>query len=243
MTLVLTFIVNRAKIPVMTIALLRSASKLVSAKEQEEVILTYAVANNLVIERYATENSPVKKKLEDRPKLLDFLQSLTGGETLIIYDFWVLSRRIDELVKTLSCMMSKSVTLHLAKRALILRASDPAGALLGLLAELREEVRQEAPSVGRPKGSTSGSQFDNSRAEIIKRLCEGESVTRIAQALGVPRSSLNDYIVSRNLKEIAAKLASNQHSDPTAMPLSDSTEQECPLEDVLTQHNLKKGEA
>jgi response regulator of citrate/malate metabolism len=57
--------------------------------------------------------------------------------------------------------------------------------------------------IGRPKGSKSSSKFDVYINEIISFIKEKKSVSEMARTLGVSRSSLKDYIESRELKQVA----------------------------------------
>ena len=57
--------------------------------------------------------------------------------------------------------------------------------------------------IGRPKGSRSSSKFDKYINELLTYIKEGKSVSEMARILGVSRSSLKDYIESRELKQVA----------------------------------------
>jgi transposase-like protein len=57
--------------------------------------------------------------------------------------------------------------------------------------------------IGRPKGSKSSSKFDVYINEVLQYIREGKSVSEMARILGVSRSSLKDYIESRELKQVA----------------------------------------
>ena len=57
--------------------------------------------------------------------------------------------------------------------------------------------------IGRPKGSRSSSKFDPYLEQIINYIRADVSVSAMAREMGVSRSSLKDYIESRELKEVA----------------------------------------
>ena len=57
--------------------------------------------------------------------------------------------------------------------------------------------------IGRPKGSKSSSKFDKYISDIILLLKEKKSVSEMARILNVSRSSLKDYVESRELKQLA----------------------------------------
>ena len=58
--------------------------------------------------------------------------------------------------------------------------------------------------IGRPRGSKSSSKFDIYLEKIIQLLKDKKSVSEIARILDVSRSSLKDYIESRELKEVVS---------------------------------------
>jgi DNA-binding transcriptional regulator YiaG len=76
--------------------------------------------------------------------------------------------------------------------------------VLGLIDKLRQKMQNELKRViGRPKGSKSNSKFDKYADEIISFIREKKSVSEMARILNVSRSSLKDYIESRELKQVA----------------------------------------
>ena len=76
--------------------------------------------------------------------------------------------------------------------------------ILGLIDQLRQVLQDESKKViGRPKGSKSSSKFDKHINEIIKYIQAKKSVSEISRLLEVSRSSLKDYIESRELKQVA----------------------------------------
>jgi response regulator of citrate/malate metabolism len=75
--------------------------------------------------------------------------------------------------------------------------------VLGLIDQLRQVLQDDAKKgIGRPKGSKSSSKFDIHLEKIIDLLKQRHSVSEIARILGVSRSSLKDYVESRELKEV-----------------------------------------
>ena len=76
--------------------------------------------------------------------------------------------------------------------------------VLGLIDQLRQVMQGESKRViERPKGSKSSSKFDIYINEIIDFIKEKKSVSEMARLLKVSRSSLKDYIESRELKQVA----------------------------------------
>ena len=76
--------------------------------------------------------------------------------------------------------------------------------VLGLIDQLRKQMQDESKKViGRPKGSKSSSKFDVYINDILSYIKEKKSVSEMARLLNVSRSSLKDYIESRELKQVA----------------------------------------
>jgi DNA-binding NarL/FixJ family response regulator len=116
----------------------------------------------------------------------------------------VLSSNIEDVVQMLSCLMKNGIEIHLIKPSIVLNAQSDIIVALGLVDQLRQTIQLvEKKVIGRPKGSRSSSKFDPYLEEIIHMLREGSSVSEIARKLKVSRSSLKDYIESRELKEVA----------------------------------------
>ena len=98
-----------------------------------------------------------------------------------------------------------------------------------LLAMLREEAQERNKTIGRPKGSKSHSKFDIYHSQIVKSLSEGMSVSALARDLEVSRSSLKDYIESRNIKDLIATMGNYATQNATQNGL-DNVMLICPFE-------------
>lgn len=189
----------------MATILLKNLTDKVNILEQQNFLLSYARKNSISIEATELETSEHKKLLEDRMEFRGFLRSLNPNDTLLIYDFWVLSSRVDELVKICECLFQRNITLHVCSKKEILSANSSAFEVVSVLAKERQRDNDDKKTLGqgRPKGRMSQSKFDKYRSKVIAYLEEGYSVSKIADELGVRRTSLKDYINSRNLKVLA----------------------------------------
>lgn len=189
----------------MAVILLKNISENVNILEQQNSILAYAAKNRIPIERTEIETSDTSKVLEERTELKGFLRSLNHNMSVIIYDFWVISSDVGELVKVIKCFMERNITLHVYNKKEIIDVDMPPLTILTILAKERENKKEPKESLkrGRPVGRMSQSKFDQYRSQIISLLEEKTSVSKIAQVLGVSRTSLKDYINSRNLKTLA----------------------------------------
>ncbi len=195
---------------------LRSKSDRYSLAQQEKHIKDYMQRHGYEIGGVQIEVSPESKKLEEREEFRSFLHSLAKGDRLFVYDLRALSKRIGELVQILNCIYNHGITLVVTKYGVKIDEQTPASVLVSLLHQQREENRQAPAHSGRPKGSISKSKYDKYRERIIQMLKEGNSVTTIAKTLGVSRSSIRDYITSRELRQIARGGVEESH--PVQLP-------------------------
>ncbi|GIU01271.1 hypothetical protein TSL6_17770 [Sulfurovum sp. TSL6] len=169
---------------------------------QQSDILSFGLKKGLEIDKevveYATKNLP----LDAREEFEDFLQTMQEGNTVIVSSFYILSDKVEELIKVINCMLSHSVNLWIVDANLLMNKETNMVDIFPLLNALRKEEKEKTNQIGRPKGSKSSSKFDIHQRKIITFLSEGMSVSAIARELDVSRSSLKDYIESRGIKEL-----------------------------------------
>jgi DNA invertase Pin-like site-specific DNA recombinase len=127
---------------------------------------------------------------------------MQDGYTVIVSSLYILSDRVEELIKVINCMLSHNVNLWIVDKNMLMNKDTNMVDIFPLLNVLREEEKEKTKQIGRPKGSKSSSKFDVYQREIITYLREGMSVSAIARELDVSRSSLKDYIESRGIKEL-----------------------------------------
>ena len=187
----------------MIVSYIRSDKYFDGVYDQLNLINSYAKQKELVIEKEYIDQMSQNKKVDDRSNAIEFLRSLKNS-TLIVYDVWVLSSHIDDLVQMVSCQMKNGNRVHFVKPSVVIDRNRDVMVVLGLIDQLRQTLHNEAKkSIGRPKGSRSSSKFDKFHDNIIKYLKEKKSVSEMARTFNVSRSSLKDYIESRELKEVA----------------------------------------
>lgn len=170
--------------------------------EQLKLINGYADQKGMVIDEELVDQTSQNKRLSERNEVVRFFRSLQD-DTLIIYDTWTLSSNIEDVVQMFSCLLKNGMTIHLVKPGVVIDRKSDTMVVLGLIDQLRQVLQDDAKKgIGRPKGSKSSSKFDVHLEEIIELLKQRKSVSEIARRLGVSRSSLKDYIESRELKEV-----------------------------------------
>jgi len=187
----------------MTLAYIRPDKNFDAAGEQLQHINSYAISNNLTIDDEFIDYTSQNKLLHERINVTDYFQSKSKS-TLIIYDMWVLSTNVQDLVQMFSCLLKHEFSVHFIKQSVIMTRQSNVMLVLGLIDQFRQILENESKRViGRPKGSKSNSKFDKHIGEILTHIKENKSVSEIARTLGVSRSSLKDYIESRELKQVA----------------------------------------
>jgi len=187
----------------MVIAYIRPDKNFAPAHEQLQMINSYAVANNLTIDDEFVDYISQNKRLDDRSDVTRYFQSKTEA-TLLIYDVWVLTTNMEDLIQMFSCLLKNEFSVHFIKQSVIITQQSSVMVVLGLMDQLRQKLQSESKRViGRPKGSRSNSKFDVYINDIITFIQDGKSVSEMARILNVSRSSLKDYIESRELKQIA----------------------------------------
>jgi len=175
-----------------------------SITSQQNQILKYLMINSLNIDKKIIEVSSKLKKVSERIELQEILNTLKENDNLIIYHLKALSPRVGELINILTHLLSKSINIHVSFFNIKITKDTPSLELLEYIDSIREEnIAISSKKIGRPKGVLSKSKFDSEITNIILMLKDGFSVSEIARRLEVSRSSLKDYINSRNLKQLA----------------------------------------
>lgn len=169
---------------------------------QQSDILSFSLKKELKIDKEVVEYATKNLILDAREEFEDFLQTMQEGYTVIVSSLFILSDRVEELVKVINCMLSHSVNLWIVDSNILMNKETDMVDIFPLLNALRKEEKEKTKHIGRPKGSKSSSKFDVYQREIIAFLREGMSVSAIARELEVSRSSLKDYIESRGIKEL-----------------------------------------
>ncbi len=186
----------------MVYAYMRQVPGFPHLSEQQSDILSFALRKELDIDKEVVEYATKNLLLDERKDFEAFLQTMQEGYTVIVSSMFVLSDKIEELIKVINCMLSHSVNLWIVDVNMLMNKETNMVEIFPLLDTLREEKKEKTNQIGRPKGSKSSSKFDIYQREIISLLSEGMSVSAVARELDVSRSSLKDYIESRGIKAL-----------------------------------------
>ncbi len=189
---------------IMVHAYIRSDKNFETAYEQLKFINLYAGQKNLTIDDEFIDQKSQNKRLDERDEVASYFKLGAGG-TLLVYDAWVLSTNMEDAVQMFSCLLKNSYEVHFVKQSVIITKESDVMLVLGLIDQLRQTLQDNSKkSIGRPKGSRSSSKFDRYHNEILSHIKANKSVSEIARLLHVSRSSLKDYIESRELKDFAS---------------------------------------
>jgi len=216
----------------MHIVLLKTRSDDSSMVIQQKQILKYAHHHDLKIDTTEIENSDPAQELEERKEFKGFLRSLSQNDHIIIFDLLTFSNNVEELVKIFECLLTRSISIHIADVNTCICIDSKPLILLDLLVKQRELNKQldKEKTQGRPKGRMSKSKFDIHRPYVIELLEKNTSISEIAKILNVSRTSLKDYVNSRGLKELVkAKFSLLKSSKQQPLTLKSSVAKECSL--------------
>ena len=216
----------------MNIVLLKNRSDDFPILIQQKQILKYTHHHDLKIDTTEIENSDPTLELEERKEFKGFLRSLSKYDHVIIFDLATFSDNVEELVKVFECLLTRSISIHIAEANICINTDSKPLVLLDLLVKQRELNKKldKEKTQGRPKGRMSKSKFDIHRPYIIELIEKNTSVSEIAKILNVSRTSLKDYINSRGLKELVkAKFSLLKSSKQQPLILNSTIAKECTL--------------
>lgn len=186
--------------------------------EQLKFVNAYKEKLEMSIKEEMVDHLSQNKRLSERESAVEFFRSLKD-DTLLVYDVWVLSTNIEDIIQMFSCLLKNNVEIHFIKQGIKINSQSDIMVVMGLIDQLRQWLQNESKKgIGRPRGSKSSSKFDSVLEQVVEMLKEGCNVSEISRVLGVSRSSLKDYIESRELKTLSNDLIhSNSNSDARAL--------------------------
>jgi DNA invertase Pin-like site-specific DNA recombinase len=189
----------------MVYAYLRQTSEQNSLSLQQQEILSYTLPKDIEIDKEVIEYSSINHPIEKRAEFEEFIQTLVDGDSIVVHQLVTLSSKIEEIIKLVNCMLTHNVNLYITSSKSLINRESKLVDIFPLMRDLDIEEREKRSQKGRPKGSRSPSKFDQYRSRIITLLKDGMRVSAISRELGVSRSSLKDYIESRELKGLIEK--------------------------------------
>lgn len=220
----------------MVVSYIRAEKNFENVIEQLKIVSAYCDRENLIIDKEMIDQTFQNKRITDRNDVVTLFRSL-HNDTLLVYDTWVLSINIEDVVQMLSCLLRNGIEIHFVKSGIVIDRQSDTMVVLGLIDQLRQTIQnEEKKEIGRPKGSKSASKFDFFLDQIITELKEGHNVSDIARLLNVSRSSLKDYIESRSLKELVRGMTlTRNNEDAEAMIIGTI---KCPAAESRIEENV-----
>jgi len=199
----------------MNIGYIRVSTEKQDVDNQELEITRYAMTKDLKIDQFIKMEISSRKNLKERK--IDELLNLSQDDNLIVSELSRLGRSTKEVLFMLDELKEKGVIVHLIKQNFIIdKTSTDAMSkllltLLASFAELERDLisqrtkealkskKQKGVILGRPKGSIGKSKLDGKETEIKDFLSKDISKTSISKLIGCDRSTLNNFIKSRDL--------------------------------------------
>ena len=211
----------------MVVSYIRPDKDFDNVYEQLKFVNAYADQMNLRVDTEMIDQLSQNKRLSERSNVVELFRSLKN-DTILLYDLWVLSTNIEDIVQMLSCLLKNNMELHIVKQGIKINPQSDIMVILGLVDQLRQIIQsEEKKGIGRPRGSKSVSKFDEHLETIVAALKKGNSVSEIARSMGVSRSSLKDYIESRELKTVVREvIASSTNAEARALMIQSI---QCPM--------------
>jgi len=187
----------------MAISYIRPDKYFDGAFEQLKSINAYAQASAIDISDEYVDHTSQNNTLDQRKDVVSFFKNHMNRD-LLISDAWVLSSTIQDLLQMFACLLKNEMRIHIVNSGVVIDKDSDVMLVLGIIDQLRQELEgREKKLIGRPKGSRSSSKFDPYLDQIIAFIRDNVSVSAMARKMNVSRSSLKDYIESRELKEVA----------------------------------------
>jgi DNA invertase Pin-like site-specific DNA recombinase len=217
----------------MTVSYIRADKDFDNIYEQLKLVNAYSEQMSLLIETEMIDHLSQSKRLSERTDVVELFRSL-NGDTVLVYDVWVLSTNIEDVVQMFSCLLKNNIEIHFIKQGIKVNPQSDIIVVLGLIDQLRQWVQnEEKKGIGRPRGSKSVSKFDTHLEEIVALLKNGQSVSEIARQLNVSRSSLKDYVESRELKALLlSPIHSSSSTDARALMIETI---QCPTPNTIKE--------
>jgi len=221
---------------VMTVSYIRPDKDFENVYEQLKLVNAYSEQMVLPVETEMIDQLSQNKRLSERCDVVRLFRSLQN-DTVLIYDTWVLSTNIEDVVQMFSCLLKNNIEVHFVKQGIVINAQSDTMVVLGLIDQLRQLVQnEEKKGIGRPKGSKSVSKFDGQLDEIIALLKSGNSVSEISRLLKVSRSSLKDYVESRELKTLVSGVVLSNNGENTRAMMIETIQ--CPSVKIIKEERV-----
>lgn len=188
---------------------------------QKYGILEYANKHNIHDIEFIEETISSRKKLEER-LIWDLINSkLKKDDVIITSELSRFGRSTLEVMHLFKLMTEKNIKAHVIKNNIKLNEEENKITnqvlifAFGLAAEIERDLissrtkealarkKAQGMKLGRQKGQQVKSKLDDKKDEIVKMLAKGINITALSKIFECGRTTMDHYIKTRNLKEIA----------------------------------------
>ena len=143
----------------MVVSYIRADKNFENVIEQLKLIGAYCDREHLVVDKEMIDQTFQNKRIVERDEVVNLFRSL-HNDTLLVYDTWVLSVNIEDIIQMMSCLLRNGIQIHFVKSGIVIDRQSDTMVVLGLIDQLRQTIQnEEKKEVGRPKGSKSSSKF------------------------------------------------------------------------------------
>jgi len=202
-----------------SVAYLRVSKDSQDVKNQRLAILEFARREKMEVDDFVEITVSSRKSTKER-KVDQLLEELDTGDTLIVSELSRIGRSVGEIITTVDTLVDtlvkKKIRFIAVKEGIRLNGSQDMQTkvmvtMFGLFAEIERDLismrtkeglaaaRASGKKLGRPKGILGKSKLDGREDEITRLLTLGVSKASIAKITGVDRSTLYNFIRSREL--------------------------------------------
>lgn len=201
-----------------TVAYLRVSTDAQDLKNQEHEILKYAHQQDFKVDEWVKVKVSSRKDTRER-KIDELLGRLNQGDRLIVAELSRLGRSVGEIILIVNELIQAGVNIRILKENMNLNGKQDIQTkvmvtMFGLFAEIERDLisqrtkaglakaRAEGKLLGRPKGKGK-SRLDGKESEIKELLAKGVSKASIAKIMGVKWPTLDYFIKTRGLCNVA----------------------------------------
>jgi len=197
------------------VAYLRVSTDKQELDNQRLELLEYAQKEGFKIDSF-TELQISSRKTTKARQIDSLLEDLQGGDTLIVSELSRLGRSLGQIIQIVDTLIHKKVKFIAVKQGMVINGKSNIQTkvmvtMFGLFAEIERDLisertkaglaaaRAKGKLLGRPKGVLGKSKLDGKEEAIRGFLAKGVNKTAIAKILGVSRTALHSFIVTRKL--------------------------------------------